>query len=264
MGEDDQLDLSAGTGYDAGSGSEGATGGNPAWGELLSALPQEYHEKVTPVLTKWDQGVQKRFETVQSEWEPWKKYKDTYKPEEIDWGLSLAQSLANDPKATYEAIGEYLKNTVGVDVSSSSTANPSGQGQQEPTAVPDPVAQELATYKQQLDLVSRAILAKEQQDREAAAERQLDLELNAAKDKYGEYDERFVLARLQAGDSVDQAVQAYHAIAEEAAKRARPRFQFLGAGGGVPATPIDTRKMSDKDRNQLALEYLQAARAEMD
>lgn len=263
MQPEDQLDLGAGTGYDAGSGTDGGTGGNPSWGELLSALPDEYHEKVTPVLSKWDQGVQQRFEKVQSEWEPWKKYRDTYKPEEVEWGLSLAQSLANDPKATHEAIGEYIKNTLGIDVTAPS-ANPSGQGQQEPTDTQDPNALALAQYKQQLDLVSRAVLAKEQKDQEAAAEIQLDRELTAAKTKYGEYDERFVLARLQAGDSVDQAVQAYHSIAEQAAKNARPRFQFLGAGGGVPATPIDTRKMTDTDRNKLALEMLMAARSEMD
>lgn len=263
MDGDDQLDLGAGTGYDAGSGSDGGSGNNPAWGELLSALPEEYHDKVTPHLSKWDQGVQQRFESVQSEWAPWKKYKDTYKPEEVEWGLSLAQSLANDPAATYQAIGEYMKNTLGIDVSASS-ANPSGQGQQEPTDVQDPNSLALAQYKQQLDLVSRAVLAKEQKDQEAAAEAQLDRELTDAKTKYGDYDEKFVLARLQAGDTVDSAVQAYHSIAEQAAKNARPRFQFLGAGGGVPATPIDTRKMTDTDRNKLALEMLMAARSEMD
>lgn len=271
MGEyetgDPQVDLGAGGGYDGSSSSGQAEGtsGNPAWTNLLSVLPEDLHEKVTPVLSQWDKQVQQRFETVQSEWNDWKPFKEQYKPEDVKWGLSLAQSLAQSPKETYEAIGEYLKTSLGIDPFASSP-NPSGQGQQEPStsAAEDPYALKFQEVQQQLDLVARAVLAKEQKDSVAAAEAQLDVELKAAKDKYGEYDEKFVLARLQAGDSVEGAVKAYTEIAEQAAKRARPKFSFLGSGGGVPATPVDPRKMTESARNKLAVEMLMAARGEMD
>src|SRR6187399_3584926 len=115
------------TGYDGGQAQ--GTGNNPAWNKFLEVVPQDLHEKVTPLLQKWDSGVQDRFNKVHSEYEPWKGLKESgVDPELAQFGVNLVSALQNDPQMVFKALQEhYGFNTP------TPPADNSGQGQSEPS-----------------------------------------------------------------------------------------------------------------------------------
>lgn len=227
--------------------------GNPAWKPFFEAIPQEYHEKVTPLLREWDKGVNDRFQKVHSEYEPYKPFIGQYKPEDINWGLQLAQVVQSDPRKLWDTLGEhygYFKEI-------------SGQGQQEPDQQqpePNPYEQEIAHLRQQQEIIARAVLAREQKEQAARAEVELDREFSDLKKKYGEFDDQYVSALMLNGLSGEQAVQQYQAKMQAFAKQFEPRFTFLGSGGGVPTSDVDVTKMSAQDRRKLAVQMLEAAK----
>jgi hypothetical protein len=83
------------------------TGGiNPAWEPIKEKLGDAAFQLIQPELSKWDQGVNKRFETINSEYAP---YKDLGTPEEIQNYRNIVQQLDENPEAMYEALGNFLK-----------------------------------------------------------------------------------------------------------------------------------------------------------
>src|SRR4249920_837498 len=93
------------------------SGGHPAWDEALSQVPVPFHDRLKPVFSKWDQEVQKRIESEQSRYAPYKSFIESrVDPSQIDASLRLAQALQSDPRAVYDYLAEqygYNKQTSG-------------------------------------------------------------------------------------------------------------------------------------------------------
>src|SRR4051812_16507541 len=93
---------------DGGYGGEQQQGNNPAWNEFLEVVPQELHQKVTPLLSKWDSGVQDMVQKVHSQYEPYKQFKDKgIAAEDLQSGIQILNALQNDPENTFKAIKAY-------------------------------------------------------------------------------------------------------------------------------------------------------------
>jgi hypothetical protein len=83
------------------------TGGfNPAWEPIKEKLGDAAFQLIQPELNKWDQGVNKRFETISSEYAP---YKDLGTPEELTNYRAIVQQMDENPEAMYEALGNFLQ-----------------------------------------------------------------------------------------------------------------------------------------------------------
>ena len=241
----------------AGSGNEGQQQGNPAWGEFLSVVPQELHEKVTPILQKWDQGVQQRFEKVQSEYKPWKQFIDAgVDAETATFALNLFNRLQEDPKYVWESLGQHYK-------FNQAAAQQSGQGQgSNEVQEEDPYHPRIAELERQQQLLTQAVLKEREAAMERQAEAQLDAELASAKQKFGSFNERYVLGLLQTGMSVDEAVQNYRDTIEQEVRSYRPKPLIMGGGGSIPGNGIDPSKLDDAGRRNLVVQMLKAHASE--
>jgi hypothetical protein len=250
-----------------GTGDAGYTGGeggaNPSWQEILDAVPQEYHEKVTPVLQKWDQGVQQRFETVQSEIKPWKNIiQNGYDPESTQFALNLVHQLNEDPKMVYEAIGKHYN----LSPQEVKQALGSGQGQGEPQGQEDDInaryQAELEGLKEQQRLVAQLILNERQEKVQAAEDQKLADELDGLRQKYGNYNEQFVLSQMQySNKSAEDAVKAYFQWREQELGPHMPKPLLMAGGGSLPSQNVDPRKLNDKQTKDHVIGILAAAAA---
>lgn len=235
--------------YDGGSGTE-SQGGNPAWSEFLQVVPQEHHAAVTPILEKWDSGVNERFQKVHSEYEPWKPVINSgVEPDTAQFALNLLNSLNENPQMVYNAIKEYYK--------FDTDGSQSGQGQVEPPAEQDPYAAQFQELRQQNEVIAQALLAEKQAKMDAEADQWLDNHLSELRTKHGDYDERYVVALMQSGMSGDEAVQHFHQIIQSQAKQLGPKPLIMGGGGGIPGQQADPTKMDDKGRKNLVVQMLQ-------
>jgi hypothetical protein len=255
FGEGQPVDSSV---YTGDSGQQG-TGGNPAWQEFLEPIPQELHEKVRPVLEKWDKGVQDKFNTVHQQYEPWKPIIDAgVDPDTANFALNLLNSINENPEQVWKAIGEYYK--------LSPQGTTSGQGQQELQVEEDPYDPRISTLERQNQIMA-AHLVKQQEDRLAAqAEAQLDQELSSLRTKYkaqGDFSEQFVLAYMQNGFNSEDAVKAYYEFRDAERAKFGQKPLIMGSGGGVPQfNNTDVRKLDESQTKNLVVQMLQRAAAE--
>ncbi len=243
------------------TGGTGTDDGNPAWKEFYDVVPSEIHDKVTPLLQKWDQGVQERFTKVQSEYEPWKELiNNQVDPADAKFAVQLLNSLEQNPQGVHQAIGEYYK-----------LINPdsgTGQGHVEPKAEPEEpqyaTASDLAALRQQNEIMAQILLNNKQAEDAKMQDAKLTSEFDAARQKYGDFDEKYVSGLLLANPnmSVDQGVASFKQFVTNEAAKYRPKPLFMGAGGGVPGQQTDVSKLTDKGRRELAVSVLKAANAE--
>src|SRR5215510_10893077 len=104
-----------GQGFDSGTGytpqGPEATGINPAWNELLSQIPEDKYSEVTPILDKWDKGVQQRFKSVHDQYAPYKPFMDSgIGTEDINFALGLLNAVQTEPDKVMKALQEWQDN----------------------------------------------------------------------------------------------------------------------------------------------------------
>src|SRR5687768_4365671 len=90
---------------DAGDNTPGP---NPAWNDVLSVLPEQFHQVVTPHFQKWDQEAQSRIESINSQLKQFENYKPFAEhgitSDEIEQGLRLMYEINNNPQNVYNAL----------------------------------------------------------------------------------------------------------------------------------------------------------------
>lgn len=243
-------------GYTGGTG-----GGNPAWQEFLEAVPQEYHEKVTPVLEKWDKGVNERFEKVQSDYAPWKSIiQNGHDPETTQFALNLLSQINEDPKMVYDAIGNHFGLTAKEvkDVIA-------GQGQGEPNSgrEGDPYDARFAAIEQQNQTMARILLKQREAEEAAREDAKLDQELSQLRKTHGDFDESWVLSKMHFHKmSAQDAVKNFLEWKQQQLAPHLPKPLLISGGGPLPSTNTDPRKLNDSQTKDYVVGLLQAAAAE--
>lgn len=81
---------------------------NPAWEEVLSLLPKEFHKVVTPHFAKWDGN----FSRVQSEsaakYSPYEPIiSQGIKPEQIQQAMQIMQAINQNPRDIFDRLGKH-------------------------------------------------------------------------------------------------------------------------------------------------------------
>lgn len=239
-------------------------GGNPAWNEFLQPLPEDIRPEVVPVLQKWDQEVQQKIGSVQSEYEPWKDFvKSGIDPETAQFATEVLAKLQEDPRAIYDSLGQHF----GWENGEEPGTTPSGQGlengegeeeQFEFDLESNPAFQQL---QQQNKLMADFLLAQRNEQMEQQEEAKLDQEFKQAEEKYGKFDKDandFVLMFMAQNDvSVEDAAEAYYSFLErKGGRRPAPKLHGGSGGGAVPAPKLSPKKMSDKEARDAFVQML--------
>ena len=103
-GTDQTVDL--GGDFTEDTGPETSSGVNPAWDPIREKLGDAAFQLIQPELSKWDQGVNKRFESINAQYAP---YKELGTPEELTNYRSIVEQMDQNPEAMYEALGNFLQ-----------------------------------------------------------------------------------------------------------------------------------------------------------
>lgn len=239
-------------------GQETGTSLNPAWNDLMSVIPSQLHSQVTPHLQQWDKNYQDGIGKVHSEYEPYKPFLDNQiEPQQLAYGLQLLDAIENRPQEIYEALAQHL----GLNQEDLENGSELEQGQ-EPNSVDifgDPRMQQL---QDMVTTMANHLVQQGQQTTEQQEDAALEQEFNDAKEKYGEFDEAWVMSHMLSGnyDSIDEAVQAYHEFVKGILANAnRPGPKVLSNGGQTANPPVASADMSGKDRRNLVVQMLQNA-----
>lgn len=250
--------------------NDSGTGGHPAWDEVLNLVPEDSRPTISEKLSAWDQGVQKRFTELQSEYQPWKELTDGgFTPQDVQTAVQIAQALQNDPQAFYNHMAE----TYGFN----SGQGQGGQGQQD-SGVPDPNESEeippelqkifderFGKLEQSLGAVAQYLESQRTQTEEQQAITELQNTLGALEKQHGEFDYDFVLAKIAAGVEPEKAVQQYMEKygTQQASQNGDNLPPILGAGGGLPSNQqFDPAKMGDRETRDLVANLVKAAQSQ--
>lgn len=248
---------------------------NPAWNELLGIMPTQLHPQLIPYLQKWDQGVQSLVQKVHSQYEPYKQFVDAQvDPQNIQYALQIMEHLNNNPRQIWDAMGQHY-GWIGE------------QGQPEPQAAQQQNFTEnyddlgigteedprIAQMAEQLELMRQAIVADWEQKQQQAQQQQLieqqqqedqalEQELTSLREKYGDYDEQYVLGLMGAGMEAEKAVQQYQQLTQQILQNRPGNFAptVLSGKGGIPSTAVDRRNMTGEQRRALVANMLAAAK----
>lgn len=242
-----------------------APGPNPAWGEALSAIPEQFHEPLTQHFTKWDQSAQQRIESVNQQlgqFEPYKPFVENgISADDLGQGIQLLMQLNQDPRAVYDA----LKESFGYDSEPQTQQIPGSETDEEEEE--DPYGQRFEQLNQGLELVANTVLQQHQEKISREAEANLDAELNQLKEKYPNFDETYVLNLVANGATMEQAAQAYDGLVQSILQQnPRPFAPSVmgnsGGGTGLPSQAIDPTKLDNKGTKNLVIQMLNAANAQ--
>lgn len=221
--------------------------GHPAWQEILDVVPEEFHGLLTPKLKAWDDGVSNKLQSVQSEVEPFKELLDAgLSPEQIKGAVDFGRMFNEDPATVIQKAIEHYKidlNALGFNT---------GQGEGGDGSPSDDELDDLAErYKD--DPVIQSIIesqrgleerfeTKEQEEEASAAqqeaERALDEYLETLTEEYGEYDETYVLAMMQAGMDGEEAVKQFQQISPNYTSGESENSDGDQAGSSASQTPV--------------------------
>lgn len=241
---------------------DGAPGHNPAWDAVLNVLPEQFHSVVTPHFQQWDQSAQSRVEQANAQLKEFEAYKPFVEhgisTDEMEQGLRLLWEINNNPQNVYQALQQAYNygqqpgttpQTPEIDEN-----NPLSQ-------LPPEILEKINSQEGVLQAVAQIVLNDAQAKQDATADADLDRELNSLKEKHGEYDEDYVLAKMQNGMSGEDAVKSYQALVQRItpAPFAPAVLGNRGGGSGIPSGAIDPTKLSGKETRNLVAEMLAAA-----
>lgn len=232
--------------------------GHPAWNEILSNVPSEYHDAILPTLEKWDKGVSRKFQKIHDEYSHLKDFADI-DATALNQAMGIYDALNTDPQAAWEAIGRvYGLSPQQVSQAASAYADSDDEDfdfNELPKAVRDRLLR-LDQHEQVLEGLSREALDRQAAEEEAAEDEALEEYLYELHEEYGDFDEEYVLGLIVAGIDGEEAVERYMEIAQQ--PRSRHSYpQVMSSSGGIPnMSGVDVSSLSNQDTQSLIAEVL--------
>jgi hypothetical protein len=244
---------------------------------FLSNIPAADRAVVGRYIKDWDAGVTKKF---QSYADKIKQYEALGPHEELQRYVNFARNFQQDPEAIFRMMWNGLHEQYGeqfepelariLQVELEQEMSDQGMDPQEfdqngngdTSGQPDPfqqnVMEELGSFRQFMEEYQANQLRQEE-------DKQLDTVLQAMHNKYGQFDDDYVLGRIVAHGNVDQAFKDWQAMlgrynGGQGTPRQAPKV--MGVQGGVPANNVDMSKLRGKDRRSMVANLLEAAQQE--
>jgi hypothetical protein len=229
-------------------------------------MPSYLHPQIKPVLEKWEQGTQQKFQEYSERdkrYEPYKDFIENDIPaDRIAEALQLAQLIDTDPRGLLEQMQAFF----GEDNGQQQQQQPQGQeGEFEPSfedqpfdLESDPRFQQLA---QQQDIIANFLAQQTQAELAQEADNALEQELTQLRESAGEFDERYVLTLAASGMELGDAVKQYQSLVEGIRSRpaADANAPTVIGGGGVPSEMPDMANLSQNDRKSMVMNILKQA-----
>jgi hypothetical protein len=222
---------------------------------FLEKIPQADREIVGRYIKDWDAGVTRKFQSIRDEYRP---YKDLGAgPDELAQAYALMQMVNDDPQRVYDLLGQAIQ--------------PQGQpGQQQmpqnPLAdaygdsdLPPQFIDKFTRMEQTLEALAGRFLQDAEQRQAEQEDQQLEQYMGALQNKYGEFDEDWVLSKMLSGMDGEEAVKQYSQWLQgqinSRMSQKRP-VPVLGGGGSVPPNGVDPTKMSGGEVRKLVADML--------
>lgn len=223
------------------------------WADYLEPLPESVRPLVEPTFKKWDADVTQRFQQYSQTLEPYKAWdpviQEFQDPQVAQQAAALMQAINDDPERVYRALAEQF----GFDA---------GQGDEEadngfdkPEDYVDP---EFAQYRQMTENMAAIMLAQQEAERAAQEDAELDQYISGLKQKYGDFDDEYVLAHMHLGMDGEQAVAKFQSILQNRLAQVPTAPTILGSGGGLPSMAIDPGQLNSRDTKNLVAQMLAA------
>lgn len=248
---------------------------NPKWAPFLEAIPTPFHEPVKRHLKEWDQGINQRFQELNQQWAPFKRFREeNIDPERLQRSYELANRLATDPTGFYNDLYTSLVQRGLLQEQVQQQAEQQAQGNEGDPNEDDPYVQRLTRLERQLQERDEALATMfQEQEQQAVLQRTLQEETAAIDQGFQAIETRLgsALSNPLKAQIVEKAMvmgqqQQRYVTIEEAANEV---FRFLSAarnlakapprgiptGGGIPQTPVaDPGEMTREQRFEKARE----------
>lgn len=236
------------------TGPEDSSGINPAWEPIKEKLGDAAFQLIQPELAKWDQGVSKRFDTLNQQYAP---YKELGTPEELTGYKQIIQQMDSNPEAMYEALGTFLKES-GRMPTQEEAQEIADELDDEAEVAKDPRFDELAKGQEQIRQFLEQQQAAEIQAK-ADAELASEIEELTNSRNYSKDDMREIISRAAFLSStsnkivpLSQAADEFDALRERILTTPRPGDsapRLLPTSGGTPSNS-QNKSMGELSRNE--------------
>lgn len=255
--------------YDLSTANQTEEKYNPAWQEMMGAVPESLHPLITPHLKKWDDN----FSQVQSRYAPYKPLLEKNIPyENIDRALQLAQIMNSQPELVYQE----LHNRYGQQSEQGQQENENeeqeefeddvNQTQYDLESDPRWIAQ-----TQQLQAMQQFLQDQYQKEQDSILETEINNEWAALETSAGtKFDDDTrteiinraiaIADRDNSEPDLAKGYQSYQAfvskVRNERANNTAP--DVMGGSGGLPVQKVNYGKMSPNDRQNKIAAMVQA------
>lgn len=224
---------------------------------FLKDVPEEHRTILEPYIKKWDSGVTRRFQELNSKLKPYEGL-DVSDPAELKQALEIYKILDSDPRRVYEALRAQF-DSGDFEEDNNEDGNESFQG------LPPELTQQLTEQQQVLEALAEYVLGQQQTTQEAQEDAELENYLELLKGEFGEFDEDYVLAKMYKGMNGENAVKAWQAAIQQqlnSAGSTRPAARVLSGGGVVPSEAQNVAKIPRKDIKNMVAQLMANAAQE--
>lgn len=208
-------------------------------GDFLQNVPDDHREIVEQYVKKWDAGVTRRFQELHSQYKPYQELGD---PETLQQAVEVYQLLENNPEFIYNVLAQEFGHAAAQQMTQ---GGEQGLGEEEENSfgdLPPEFVSRIDQQQQVLEALAEFVLGQNQQVLESQEDAELDSYINNLKTEFGEFDEEYVLFKMDSGMPGAEAVQQYQSMiqaqvnaATQAANNAPP---VLSGGGTVPQDSV--------------------------
>lgn len=241
------------------------SGPNPAWNDVLSVIPEQFHSQVTPHFQKWDQSAQSRITELNSQLGNFQSYSPLIEHgitiDQVNQALLLNQEINQNPKAIYDALVEAYNFGTTPPVADPNNPATGDNSQNQP----DPYSGQFSEMNDKIQLLSQVLLQEQEAKFNAQQDQKLDQEFSQALSKFPglELDtnsENYVLSLMATRNmSAQDAMQSFVDFRNSLSPQPFAPRIVGAAGGGVPSNVIDPTKLSGKETRNLVAQMLEAA-----
>lgn len=235
--------------------ADDSSGVNPAWNDVLSILPEQFHDAVTGHFKNWDTSANQRIESVNSQLKEFEAYKPFLEhginPDELQQSLRVFYEVQNNPENVFNALRDAYKFGMTEETSEEETEESSFDITQHP---------EYQKLQQNLQTVTEVVYNDVKAKQDAQEDMALEKELSQLEKDHGNFDTEYVLTKMMNGATGEQAVQAYKELVGRLAPQPfAPSVLSANSGGGtgLPSNAIDPTKLSGKETRNLVAQMIQ-------
>ena len=236
---------------------------------FLNEVSPDHRAIVAPYIKKWDAGVTKKFQEYSSKLKPYESL--GHPVEELQKFVNLGRHIQTNPENVFKIMWDGLQQQYGENFQAElfrilqleaeeEMSNEAESGYfQEESDPNEQFQQNVAAELEELRAWREETVAAQQS---AAENQQLDYVLHAMHNKFGDFDDNWILTRLAEHGNVDQAVKEWQMMLgrysqSNGAQRQAPKV--MGGQGGVPSGQVDTKALRGKDRRQIVEAMLEQA-----